>query len=37
MFTETEGIKLLEDAMIRFFVRDNPRFDVAKFCEEAGI
>jgi len=37
MFTETEGMELLENAMIRFFIRDNPRFDVAKFRAEAGI
>lgn len=36
MFTETEGMELLESAMIRFFIRDNPRFDVAKFRAEAG-
>jgi hypothetical protein len=37
MFTESEGMELLENAMIRFFIDDNPRFDVAKFRAEAGI
>ena len=37
MFTETEGLELLENAMIRFFYDDNPRFDIAKFRAEAGI
>jgi hypothetical protein len=37
MFTEAEGLELLENEMIRFFVGDNPRFDVAKFRAEAGI
>lgn len=37
MFTEAEGLELLENAMIRFFVDDNPRFDITKFRAEAGI
>lgn len=37
MFTEAEGLELLENEIIRFFVGDNPRFDVAKFRAEAGI
>jgi len=37
MFTEAEGLEVLENAIIRFFATDNPRFDVEKFRAEAGI